>query len=637
MLAVAAVAGLLCVSAGMVGAGAEPARASAEPVRASAEPVRASAMLAPDSPAVPTRLLDEGYVGSDACRACHTSNHASWSASYHRRMTQVATPDAVLAPFEGTTPVFEGVAWKLSREATGFHVQPVDPLGKPAASKMRIALTTGSHNYQIYWLDVTGQPELGQMPLVWHMGEKRWVPRKSLFLEPPGDKTPSEGGRWPRTCMKCHTTNATQRHPVDGRTHVAEFGIACEACHGPGEAHVALWTERKDLDAAAVGALPPDTTIANPADMSHERSTQVCGQCHGIYAQTKEVRAEWEVTGYSYRPGDDIAASRDLLRAPREKNTAAIQGFLDRNPRSLESLFWSDGQVRVSGREYNGLVESPCYQRGEMSCLSCHEMHPSTGEGRSLAAWADDQLRPEMDGSRACLQCHAAYGEPEKLRTHTHHAPDSSGSACLNCHMPYTTYGLTKAIRSHTITSPSIAATLATGRPDACNQCHLDKTLGWAADHLHEWYEHPRPKLDDDQEKVAASVLWALTGDAGQRALMAWNFGWAPARSVSGTGWMPYVLSTLLQDPFDAVRFVAMRSVRSDPRRRDFALDFTWPLEEQRLAVRAGYLKEWQQAGLVATPEQRAAVLVGAEGKLQEALFRALYGRVDARAMLLAE
>jgi hypothetical protein len=242
-----------------------------------------------------------------------------------------------------------------------------------------------------------------------------------------------------------------------------------------------------------------------------------------------------------------------------------------------------------------------------------------------------------MDGPRACTQCHAEYAEPERLRAHTHHAPTSSGSDCLNCHMPFTTYGLTKAIRSHTITSPSMAKTLATGRPDACNQCHLDKTLGWAADHLHEWYGHERPPLDEERETIAASVRWAVSGDAGQRALMAWSLGWPAAREVSGTGWMPYLLSTLLQDPYDAVRFVAMQSVRRDPRYADFRLDFTQEIAAQRLAVRAGYLRDWQKSGLHATPEQRAAVLVGADGKLQEALFRALYARVDGHVMNLAE
>ena len=33
-----------------------------------------------------------GYVTSNSCRACHPGNYASWHASFHRTMTQVATP-----------------------------------------------------------------------------------------------------------------------------------------------------------------------------------------------------------------------------------------------------------------------------------------------------------------------------------------------------------------------------------------------------------------------------------------------------------------------------------------------------------------------------------------------------------------
>src|SRR2546430_13546483 len=41
------------------------------------------------------------------------------------------------------------------------------------------------------------------------------------------------------------------------------------------------------------------------------------------------------------------------------------------------SRYWSDGTVRVSGREYNALIESPCFSKGAMTCLSCHSMHQS--------------------------------------------------------------------------------------------------------------------------------------------------------------------------------------------------------------------------------------------------------------------
>ena len=34
------------------------------------------------------------------------------------------------------------------------------------------------------------------------------------------------------------------------------------------------------------------------------------------------------------------------------------------------------------------------------------------------------------------------------------------------------------------IESPDVATTLKTGRPNACNLCHLDKTLDWTAEHL---------------------------------------------------------------------------------------------------------------------------------------------------------
>src|SRR5947208_5654909 len=66
----------------------------------------------------------------------------------------------------------------------------------------------------------------------------------------------------------------------------------------------------------------------------------------------------------------------------------------------------------------------------------------------------------------------------------SHHLAASSGSQCYDCHMPHTTYGVLKAIRSHQVGSPRVADELATGRPNACNLCHLDKPLAWTAHQL---------------------------------------------------------------------------------------------------------------------------------------------------------
>ena len=39
-----------------------------------------------------------------------------------------------------------------------------------------------------------------------------------------------------------------------------------------------------------------------------------------------------------------------------------MQALLADDSRFIRDAFWSDGTVRVSGREYNGLIESPCFK-----------------------------------------------------------------------------------------------------------------------------------------------------------------------------------------------------------------------------------------------------------------------------------
>jgi hypothetical protein len=84
---------------------------------------------------------------------------------------------------------------------------------------------------------------------------------------------------------------------------------------------------------------------------------------------------------------------------------------------------------------------------------------------------------------------------------------------------------------------------------------------------------------------VAASLLWLLRGDAGQRALAAWSMGWPPAQSASGTVWMAAPLAMLLNDPYDAVRLIASRSLQSLPGFGGFQYDFLAPPAERTAAT----------------------------------------------------
>jgi hypothetical protein len=202
--------------------------------------------------------------------------------------------------------------------------------------------------------------------------------------------------------------------------------------------------------------------------------------------------------------------------------------------------------------------------------------------------------------------------------------------------MPFTTYGLLKAIRSHQISSPGVQESLETGRPNACNQCHQDKTLAWTADHLSRWYGISRPKLSEDEERVAATALWALRGDAGQRVLMAWSYGWEDALKTAGNHWQAPYLAQLLEDRYDAVRFIAHRSLRRLPGFQDFEYDFVGP-PDRRAAARQRALKVWAGSQRSLSRPFAPSVLIDGQGRVLEAEFQRLWGQRDDRPMEVGE
>ena len=224
--------------------------------------------------------------------------------------------------------------------------------------------------------------------------------------------------------------------------------------------------------------------------------------------------------------------------------------------------------MRVVGREYNALLESGCFQRGELACTSCHALHQAPGRPpRARAEWADDQLAPGMDGDRACTQCHERSPTRGSPREHTHHPPGSTGSACQNCHMPHTTYGLLKASRSHEIGSPRVITSgPGSARPNACNLCHLDRPLAWSAEHLARWYGHERPPLARRRPADRRGRALGAHGRRGRaRAGGVVDGLGAGAARPPGTDWLvPYLLE-LMEDPYDAVRMIAARSLATRP------------------------------------------------------------------------
>lgn len=515
-----------------------------------------------------------GYTSSDTCRSCHPGAYATWARSYHRTMTAPATPEFVHGQFEGQLLSHGPIVFSVRQEGEKFIVSQrmqADPTVAMTPDRP-LALVTGSHHMQVYWYE-TGQGRmLGQLPFAYLKTDQRWVPRGHLFLHPPSRGVVFETGRWNMSCITCHTTQGQPRPTPDGQydTRVSELGIACEACHGPAAAHVARYQSplaryAAHLSSKTEAADDNTTDIVNPARLDHKRASQICSQCHAIWQFDGPDLEAYSQHGPAYRPGDDPAETMWLFAPSRAAEDSRVRDVVDNHPKYTNGQFWSDGQARVSGREFTGMQDSGCYSRGEMSCLSCHSMHKEPGDTRRDAAWADDQLAVDREGDGACLQCHDEYREDPTA--HTGHADTSQGSRCYNCHMPYTSYGLLKAIRSHKVTSPSVDETLETGRLNACNACHIDRSLSWTAEHLLERHGvATRGEVSGPTASLSAGAVQALRGNAAQRALTAWALGWSAARQAARAGdagdrFMQPLLGLLMDDPYSAVRYIAERSL----------------------------------------------------------------------------
>ena len=108
---------------------------------------------------------------------------------------------------------------------------------------------------------------------------------------------------------------------------------------------------------------------------------------------------------------------------------------------------------------------------GEIRCTLCHSAHISGPQ-----AGAPDRA----EHLATCVECHQELATLAGARSHSHH--DADQASCLDCHMPRIVQGFTGYNRSHRISSPSEPEILATGMPNTCNLCHLDRSLAWTRD-----------------------------------------------------------------------------------------------------------------------------------------------------------
>ena len=556
-------------------------------------------------------LREVAYETSDACRKCHAAEYASWYRTYHRTMTQEATPATVVGDFDDVELQVFGHPARLFREGDTFFMELVDGdwekeqidrgldptvARHPPRRRYRVDRLVGSHQMQVY-LYRTPEGRYLTLPLEWNIREQRWVTAAGNYLQPPSERPWlfAHVATWNETCLFCHNTRPNpgvhdDREFFDTgerfRSTVQELGIACEACHGPSALHEAVnrdpvrryLHESRDV---------PDATIVHPARLDQDASLELCGRCHGKFGLRPELREEGFREGDPFVPGH--VALADFYREPTPE-TGGPHRRMDR-----EGYFWPDGTPRPTAMEYQGVRLSPCAERGPMDCLDCHSMHDADPEDQ--LRFADDPTTARFEDDEACLQCHDAYREPATRRRHTRHEPTSEGSRCVNCHMPFATFGLMKTVRTHRIVDPDAQLTARTRLPNGCNQCHADKTLAWTARYLQEWYDAPPlAPLGDARDELALTVVELLSGHALNRTLAAASLGWAPAIEAAPGDWAVPLLLEALRDDYAAVRLNAWVALRTREGLDPALYDYLAPAEQREEAI-ARIERAWRERG----------------------------------------
>jgi tetratricopeptide (TPR) repeat protein len=442
------------------------------------------------APAVPNASAPARFVGSAACASCHAAEHEAWRGSQHARAMQEASPQSVLGDFDGATFRHGGIAHRFFRRDGKLLARTDGPDGKLADFEIRY--TFGVEPLQQYLVELPGG-RLQALGVAWDTTRKRWFRLYPMERIDYRDELHWTGRQqnWNFMCADCHSIDVRRNYDAAAdafRTTWAEISVGCEACHGPGSAHLEWARERKGDPAKglavamderrgarwAIDAKTGSAARSVPRDTARE--IEVCAQCHSRRAQVAEGYHAGKPFLDYYLPS--------LLTAP---------------------LYHADGQQRDEVYIWGSFLQSRMHARG-VTCADCHEPH-----GGKLRAASPDAV---------CLTCHSA--ERFAASTHHLHAAGSKGASCVACHMPAATYMVVDPRRDHSFRVPRPDLSAALGTPNACNGCHADKTPKWAAEAIEavhgkerKGYQRFAEALDAGRRNhpAAQSMLAALAMD----------------------------------------------------------------------------------------------------------------------------
>lgn len=484
-----------------------------------------------------------GYVTSQVCAGCHQPQFEAWSSSHHSWAWREPARNNVLGDFDNARFEHAGFNYRFETDDDAYFIVADSPDGD--STRYPVRYVVGVTPLQQYLVE-TEPGRLQAMDLAWDTERKRWY-----HLYPDEDTSVGNGMHWSGSyknwnarCAECHATDYKKNYnplkdAYDSRQ--AEIGVGCEACHGPGEAHVA-WARQPETfnrgqwtDADSQGLL----ATYRKGDASSQLN--LCAGCHS--------RRE-PLGGGSPPPGEpfDDHYRLALLR---------------------DVLYFPDGQIRDEVYVYGSFLQSRMYAAG-VQCTNCHDAH---------------SYRLKAEGNALCTRCHNPQGNPAfpslkkadyDTAKHHFHKQGSEGAACRNCHMPERNYMVVDGRRDHSFRVPRPDLSVKLGNPDSCTQCHRDKIPAWAAGELRQRFPRGRSgeshfgelfaALDNTPDSETVQQLIDLAKDRKKPAIV--RASAVQRLAPMADAGLAEELSLLLDDRSAWVRAAAIALQRQLPRQR---------------------------------------------------------------------
>ena len=443
-------------------------------------------------------VYQSSYAGSDTCGGCHLINHSGWKNSPHRNITRKPTYESVVGDFQSGE-------WYIPEED---RVNKLDQLpaiktyqqGDEYFMSLRYPDSTDyypfkidrvvGYQYRQTYLTREAEGVLRRLPVQWstargdffaywneqeksqHSVKDLWAQMKPL------------NSAWNLYCARCHTTHLDIKSKNGAHTFAdvewSEEGVSCESCHGPGQKHVDYMENNPSNRLVSFvnnqvfdKAVP---YIMNASKTERGVALSVCARCHGsdILRKRMDIYRKYEPGFDQHGRLNDLSMYFTEAKLQPGSNAPTVE-------------VWQDGRPKGLGTLFRSFADSSHYEQTDLRCYACHNPHQN-----KLAA-EPGLLQSSNQSNEFCLNCHT--DKKDKVAEHSHHQAGTQGSFCYDCHMPKNISNVVAGdqhfVRSHNMGSiPNPLTSIRYGlekSPNACNECHQDKSPQWAVDHLKDW------------------------------------------------------------------------------------------------------------------------------------------------------